>query len=184
MAPAADYRLSGVRNGEDLSSFCNSCSARRQNSSSLPSGFPACSQSLWARIRICSSLRVIARSNGDHGHAPLVRWGGCRAGHAVGFNVPELIRSCVEGSGQHTGEAVNRTYQPLGELEHAVLLCFVKCSVSRNEPMRANHRHSADVYDARFSKPRDATNSSETTTGDGRKLPHGAPRLLIKTLRL
>jgi hypothetical protein len=50
------YRLSGVRNGEDLSSFCNSCLAWCQNSSSRPLGLPACSQSSWARVRICSSV--------------------------------------------------------------------------------------------------------------------------------
>jgi len=33
------YRLSGVRKGDDLSSFRNSCSACCQNSSSRPSGF-------------------------------------------------------------------------------------------------------------------------------------------------
>ena len=39
------YSVSGVRVGEPLSSLRSSCSARCQNSSSRPSGRPACSQS-------------------------------------------------------------------------------------------------------------------------------------------
>src|SRR6478672_6106444 len=50
------YRVSGVRSGEDLSSFNSSCSARRQNSSSRPSGCPFCSQSLYALAAISLSL--------------------------------------------------------------------------------------------------------------------------------
>jgi hypothetical protein len=38
------YRLSDVRTGDELSSFRSSCSANRQNSSSLPSGLPLRSQ--------------------------------------------------------------------------------------------------------------------------------------------
>ena len=46
------HSVSGVRVGEDLSSFRNSCSANCQNSASRSSGRPACSQSLYARASI------------------------------------------------------------------------------------------------------------------------------------
>jgi len=46
------HSVSGVRVGEDLSSFRNSCSANCQNSVSRSSGRPACSQSLYARASI------------------------------------------------------------------------------------------------------------------------------------
>src|SRR4029077_5071906 len=78
------YRVSGVRIGEDLSSFNSSCSARRQNSSSRPSGCPFCSHSLYALAAISLSLGLAINVSPTMG--PPLGFGGRRpcSGQAIG----------------------------------------------------------------------------------------------------
>jgi hypothetical protein len=105
LSTTKSHRLSGVRSGDDLSSFRNSCSARCQSSSSLPSGFPTCSQSSCARTRICSSVGFsIFLSNWVNARSQSERNTRGRASHIDDSGLTKLITIFARCSGRDCSE--------------------------------------------------------------------------------
>lgn len=97
------HSVSGVRKGFDLSSLRSSCSAACQNSSSRPSGLPACSHKRCARsLMSCSVGSDNCISCSRRTAPPWAVWGAGEAGPcrpAIGGDAdPRIQASSVRGS--------------------------------------------------------------------------------------
>jgi hypothetical protein len=79
------HRVSGIRNGEYVSSLRSSCSARCQNSSWRPSGLPLRSQISYARLLISFSVGSAMGCAPFDEHGPASGLGvSCRTVHGPG----------------------------------------------------------------------------------------------------